>query len=219
MVVLGFQLSDPQCPLCPLCQWHPGEAEGRLCESLVISPRIWTYREQSTIINYLWTIAGFMGQAYELWAAECLKRKEGPSLDHWDSGTQGSFLNTWLTVLQGVVFWAVSPFGLYQVSRRGFCVVLFWSWLQDWVLKHHQIGAPRTRVLLVSSGAINRITQLRSDRQTPVSILSLSPEARGEWHLLPSLKSVPRASSETGSWLRPFLVLIICLFVMGTCCS
>lgn len=52
--------------LCPLCQWHPGEAEGRLCESLVISPRIWTYREQSTIINYLWTIAGFMGQAYEL---------------------------------------------------------------------------------------------------------------------------------------------------------
>lgn len=130
---IWFQLSDTQYPFCPLRQTNPGEAEERLCESLGISPKIWTYREQSTIINYLLTRAEFMGQAYELWASSVLslRRKEGPA---WTTGAlgrdnPGNFSEHKADCSPRCLLLGVSPFGLYQISRLGFCVALFLSWL------------------------------------------------------------------------------------------
>ena len=78
----------------------------------------------------------------------------------------------------------------------------------------------QTQVLMVSSEARNIIKlqndHQKKDQQTWVIISTVTPEARQDWCSLHSLKSVPHGQPETGSWVS--LLVLICLFVMGTCC-
>lgn len=71
-------------------------------------------------------------------------------------------------VFSNLVIWS------FRISWLGFFAALFLSGVPRWVLWSHQISSPWIQVLLVSSGAVNRIVQFRNDHQTPVSILSLS---------------------------------------------
>lgn len=89
--------------------------------------------------------------------------------------TPGSFSeHIWLTAPPRCQLLCSLPIWSFWISWLVFFATLFSSGVPGWVLWSHQISSPWIQVLLVSSGAVNRIVQFRNDHQTPVSILSLS---------------------------------------------